>query len=1245
VANDWTDGPQLADPCAAMFAGSMVAATEPLDLAGCSTDRSLAQRVLEHARGRVRFLSDVDHWITYTQAGPDTPGDWSFSLGLSADAEARVLLNRSLDWALRGDATADKGTDEHARFTNRNRLSMAAGAGAAASMMLAIARDSGFPGRVRLADLDRTPGVLWAGGTPWDLAASVGRLVRADLDPRTPHLRTAGYTPKLAPTPKWDRFLAAVFPTEQQREWALTLLGGVLVGRGAKVLLLLQGAQDTGKTQLLTLVSDLLGTGDRGYATAADRKLLSDDTAHASILMQLAGRRLAWVDESPRSGKASIERLKALTGGGYMTANHMRTDPVTFRPTHTLALTTNSDPEVSDAALRSRIRLVKLDNDTTDVAHTRAALGDIAGPTWQTEAPSVLGKLITYAARWIENPDRGANLAGVQAELEAMAAEQDVVAQWVIEQTVREGWTASSSLYEAFRIFARGQGIPDHRIDTANAFGRSLTRLGVPRQHTRGGKAWELSLRRFKGPDLTGVFGPSSSYTDGPAGPENRPAGPVTDSGDGFPPVPAAIRHGQPAAVPSGDPCDGIQAPAAPGDGLRDGLRPPAKSAPTRADARSVTDVTDSYPSSTQTLKTHTKTHTHIRLEEVGEKSVTSVTPAAVALPAIKARGAAPKPANLDAAAAVLVGMIAAPGGRLTLDVEHTGYPVGHPDYQLRTVQLGDANTCVVLDARDPQQLALATRALDAAETVHAHSATADIIPTAIAAGVDPAGWWDKTADTGIMAALNPPERLGNPQSWGLKDLAKLLPDPQTDKADKARAAMFRAHKWLKDTEPDTPTARNGWYQVSPDEPVMVDYAASDVLDTHALADLLAPGVPDAPGLLDRERAVQRIVSRVTHRGILLDPDLVAQQLNTHTEAAALYAARLAAGGIANPSSNPQITKALQAAGVRLPATAAGNLSAAKDVLEALAPADADGERPRTGPGQALVADLLDYRHHNTLLTLFLRGFDLQARHGDGRVRPTVLTMGAAATGRMSCTRPNLQQIPREGGMREMFLADPGQLIVSADFSSVEVRVAAWVSGDLGLAAMLRDGLDLHSLVAEKVWGPDYTKAHRYAAKRAVFGWIYGAGLGRVALQLGTHGDKAQAVVDAMAQITPGLVQWGDQLRADVRAGRRPYWQHGSGRITWLPAAEPHKAVNYVVQSTARELLVEALLRLETAAPGLTVLPVHDEPVTFADAADAPRVRQILAEAMSFSLPMPDGQFVPIVAEPAEPATRWWSST
>ena len=1234
VVHDWTAGPQLADPCAAIFAGSMAPAA-PLDLARMGTDGALARAVLDHTQGRALYLSDVDRWALWTQP-QGQPGDWHYAMGLSATDAAKVIIANARGYALKGDPNAEKGADEHTRAANRARLDTSAGAGAVANMMVTHARDGAYPGRAKLADLDRTPGVLWAGGTPWDLAASAGRLVRADLDPRTPHLRTAAYLPTLKPTPLWDAFLAAVCPTEQQREWLLTLLGGALTGRGSKVLLLFQGLQDTGKTQVLTLVSDLLGTGDRGYAVAADRRLLSDDPAHASILMALAGRRLAWVDESPRRGKSSIERLKALTGGGHMTANPMRTDPVTFKPTHTLALTTNDDPEVVDAALRSRIRLVHLENDTAEVARTRAAIGDLEGPAWRAEAPGVLGKLITYSALWLEDPSRGHNLAGAEALLERLAAEQDTVAHWIIEQTAPDGWSSASNLYAAYRAFAKDQGLPDHRIETATAFGRELARHGVQRRRTNEGNVWELVLRRFRGPSMEGVFKPPSEAVETP------PTGPVYGLGTGRPDGDGGTSETVPAVYGSGPESAGF-------DGSRVGLGGSPFDNGTRGDADSVYGLYGSNPPSSSKPKNTPK---EVPTQGIGTEMLEPYTPCipdteagVLQLPAIKRRGLPPEAVTLATATSALVAMIAAPDGRLTLDVEHTGYPVGHPDYELRTLQLGDAQTCVVLDAREIEHVQVAVQALDAAQTIHAHSATADVIPTAIRAGVEPGRWWPKVTDTGILAALNPPERLRNPAKWGLKDLAKLLPDPQTEAADKARAALFRSHKWLTDTEADTPVQRSGWAQVNPGDPVMIEYAASDVLDTHALADGLLPGVPDVPGLLERERAVQRITSRITYRGIRLDPELVAAQLAEHTEQQAVYAARLAGAGIANPNSNPQVTAALAAAGAHLPTTPSGNLSAAGDVLEGIAPEDENHERPRTYPAQTIAADLLDFRHHDTLLKLFLRGFDRQARYGDGRVRPTILTMGAAATGRMSATRPNVQQIPREGGMREMFLADPGELLVSADFSSVEVRVAAWVSGDIELAAMIRDGLDLHSLIAERVWGPKFTKGHRYAAKRAVFGWIYGAGMNRVALQLGAHGDKAQQVVDTMSQVTPGLVQWGAQLRADVKAGRRPAWQHGSGRVTHLPRRQPHKAVNYVVQSTARELLVEAILRLEERIPGLPVMPVHDELITFSPEPLAPLVRATLAECMSFSLPMPDGTYVPIVAEPAEPAPRWWSST
>ena len=120
------------------------------------------------------------------------------------------------------------------------------------------------------------------------------------------------------------------------------------------------------------------------YAHVADARLLSPaDRSHASIVYALMGRRLSFIDESPRAGQQAVERLKQLTGGAELTGNRMAENPVTFKPTHTLILTANPEhePVLTDAAVRRRVRLIPCDGDPADVSAARAAIGNrAAGP-------------------------------------------------------------------------------------------------------------------------------------------------------------------------------------------------------------------------------------------------------------------------------------------------------------------------------------------------------------------------------------------------------------------------------------------------------------------------------------------------------------------------------------------------------------------------------------------------------------------------------------------------------------------------------------------------------------------------------------------------------------------------------------------------------------------------------------------------------------------------------------------------
>lgn len=600
-----------------------------------------------------------------------------------------------------------------------------------------------------------------------------------------------------------------------------------------------------------------------------------------------------------------------------------------------------------------------------------------------------------------------------------------------------------------------------------------------------------------------------------------------------------------------------------------------------------------------------------------------AATEPALTLPAVVSRSDASRHITVAAAEAELRAAIAS-SGALTVDVETTGYPVGHAHFAVRTVQLGDAQTAIVFDPADPAQARVVGTLLAQAPTLHAHSATADLVPLASIGLIDAESAWARMHDTVIPAKLADPASTGSDP--GLKQLASaVLGDTAVSPgAEAARAALFARGGWLTDTEITTPLSRSGWAQVDPTWRTMVHYAAADVLDTAALATRLpAP----SPCVLERERAVQRITARVTHTGLRLDGYRVAALLEEHTTARAHAARTVRAYGVDNPGSSADVSAALLAAGATLPRTANGAPSVALSALHHLA-----GTDPVVG---ALVAAVLEYRHHDTLISTFLEPYHQLITHGNGRVYPTVYTLGTT-TGRMSCVRPNLQQLPRTGGVRGCITADPGHLLISADFSGVELRVAAALSGDDNLCQMIQDGVDIHWRIARQVFGSQATKADRYAVKRGVFGRLYGGGIPTLARQVGCSEAVAAEMVTTLDAMTPQLATWSARLRDRVKSGDTRFTTY-SGAIVHLPREYPHKAPNYVIQRTARELLVDSLLRWQhTAWGGGVLLPIHDEIVASAPDTDAGVATEALVACMHTEL-----HGVPIVAEPDAPRYAW----
>lgn len=1206
-------------------------------------DQGISAAVLHRMWPVLRYAVDAGSWLL---RGPDrweTRGDLT-----------RWAVHELAELMPRGNPDAEKGSQDRTHADRRKRLMMTAGRNGVAATMAAAVAAGTHPCALKLADLDTDPGILWAGGQAWNLRASADQPVPALVDPGTPHLHSAAVAPADVPTPRWDAFLTAVWPDPEVRAWALRVLAIAFTGEPDAALPILLGPQRRGKTQVTHLLMTVLGS----YALSADPRLLGGgDNAHASIIYALMGRRLAFIDEGPREGRWAQERLKQLTGGGQLTGNEMRRDPVTFSPTHTLVLTANDEPPLTDPAVRARVRLIPCEGDEAEIRAARTAIGDTGGAAWRGEAPGVLWQMVREAGRWLADRDSALTAAApehIRDRADLVAADQEPVGQWLAEACEPyEPGTKAGTLHEQFVAWCRNNGIKDGARPTMTKWGRRLTDLGYPPEHRRDG--WYRQLRVTLG----GGFGvlPTPPGVPAPAEPPVTGSGPRDGFGDGLVtgsgPNPSrsdiagqTLLSGVPVTGVTGSLCsttstsknkDHIhqdhknrEITGETGSLLEPVTADPPEVTSDQGKHGSVTGFPDPSPGSnpSQAPRRHSKVAQREQEKAAARQAAAGET---VPLPVAVDRSGKITPLDTAGAAAEIATAVTR-AGALTVDVETTGYALGHADYALRTVQLGDDQTAVVLDPSDPEQAEVIRAAVAGAPVLHAHSATADLVPL-VHAGLADESAWERMHDTVIPAKLADPSSTGSDP--GLKQLAEAVlgAAATAPAADKARADLFKVNRWLTDVKLTTPPERSGWAQVDSTCTTMLRYAASDVLDTAALATRL-PRLP--ADLAERERAVQRITARVAHRGLAIDRAQVARLEAEHRPAMEASAAQVREFGVENPGSDRQLAGRLTDLGVTLPRTKPsvrhpeGQPSVAAGVLE--------GMRDLSGEAAELVRAVLEYRHHETVLSTFLEPYRVLCEYGDARARPTVYTLGTD-TGRMSCVRPNLQQLPRQGGVRACITADPGHLLISADFSGVEIRVMAALSQDPNLIKILREGADLHAMVAEQAFGPDFTKADRYTAKRGVFGWAYGGGVPSLARQIGVTESTMAAIVDSLQLVAPAYVAWADEVKRQVRTGATAMPTY-SGRTIHLPREYPHKAPNYCIQGTARELLADALLAWDqTRWAGGVVLPVHDEIVAMVPEQDAEEATAELVRCMTREL-----YGIAITAEASDPSFAWRDS-
>ena len=281
-----------------------------------------------------------------------------------------------------------------------------------------------------------------------------------------------------------------------------------------------------------------------------------------------------------------------------------------------------------------------------------------------------------------------------------------------------------------------------------------------------------------------------------------------------------------------------------------------------------------------------------------------------------------------------------------------------------------------------------------------------------------------------------------------------------------------------------------------------------------------------------------------------------------------------------------------------------------------------------------IVEQILDYRTLTKLKSTYADGL-LKEISADGRIH-TNFQMTVTATGRLSSTEPNLQNIPvrRELGaqIRRMFVASPGKVLVDADYSQIELRLLAHIANDETMIAAFRSGEDIHAVTASQVFGvplAEVTPLQRSHAKAVNFGIVYGISAFSLAQDIGVFQSEAKAYMDSYFAKYHGvrayMTRVVEQAKADgyvtTLFGRRRDLPELKSSNFNLRSFGERVALNMPIQGTAADIIKAAMVRVDARmrAEGLEaklLLQVHDELIVECPAAEAETVRAILIEEM-----------------------------
>jgi len=425
------------------------------------------------------------------------------------------------------------------------------------------------------------------------------------------------------------------------------------------------------------------------------------------------------------------------------------------------------------------------------------------------------------------------------------------------------------------------------------------------------------------------------------------------------------------------------------------------------------------------------------------------------------------------------------------------------------------------------------------------------------------------------------------------------------------------------------------------------EYAAEDADITLQLKEVFAPLLKEneVEKLFDEvEAPLVKVLTAMEYEGVKIDMSFLkdySKELDREARLCeeAVYTAAGVRFNLASPKQLGEVLFEKLKLDPKAKKTKTGQYATGEDVLLKLASQN------------KIVDDILAFREYTKLKSTYVDALPEMINSKTGRVH-TTYGQAIAVTGRLSSNNPNLQNIPirsdRGKEIRKAFIPrDKDHILISADYSQIELRIVAAISGDPNMCDAFKKNKDIHTATAAKVYNieeKDVTRDMRYKAKSVNFGIIYGQGAFGLADNLGISRTEAKTIIDNYKKEFSGITRYMDETINFAR--EHGYVQTLMGRKRWLKDINSanftvrgfaeRNAINSPIQGSAADMIKLAMIKVHEAFAkkkfrSKMILQVHDELVFDALKEEVDLIRPVIIQCMQSALPLPND--VPVLAE------------